>query len=57
MKTTTIERNSKETKIKLTLELLDPDQTGSFTGSCGVGFFDHMLKLRDICQPRRRQCC
>ena len=42
-----IERETKETKIKLSLQIvgdgvLDIPQSG-FTGSSGVGFFDHML--------------
>lgn len=40
MRTASIERNTKETKIKLELEL---DGTGSYEIQTGVGFFDHML--------------
>jgi len=36
----TITRNTAETQIELTLDL---DGTGTFTGTSGVGFFDHML--------------
>jgi len=36
----TITRNTAETQIELTLDL---DGTGRFTGTSGVGFFDHML--------------
>ena len=35
-----VERNTKETKIKLSLNI---DGTGTFAGKTGVGFFDHML--------------
>lgn len=35
-----VERNTKETKIKLSL---DVDGKGTFAGKTGVGFFDHML--------------
>ena len=35
-----VERNTKETKIQLSLNI---DGTGTFTGKTGVGFFDHML--------------
>lgn len=37
-----IERNTKETRIKLYLDL---DGRGEFNCSTGVGFFDHMLEL------------
>ncbi len=37
-----IERDTTETQIKLELNL---DGSGNFTGSTGVGFFDHMLQL------------
>ncbi len=40
MRQTTVERNTKETKIKLTLNI---DGTGSCKSETGVGFFDHML--------------
>lgn len=37
-----IERDTNETQIKLELNL---DGSGNFSGSTGVGFFDHMLHL------------
>ncbi|MEG1687976.1 MAG: imidazoleglycerol-phosphate dehydratase HisB [Angelakisella sp.] len=40
MRTATIQRVTKETDIALTLCI---DGAGSFSGSCGVGFLDHML--------------
>lgn len=40
MRTATIERNTKETKIKLTINL---DGTGKCNISTGIAFFDHML--------------
>ena len=42
MRTANIERNTKETQIKLTLNL---DGTGEGTISTGIGFFNHMLEL------------
>lgn len=42
MRRAEIERNTNETKIYLTLNL---DGRGNFSGSSGVGFFDHMLEL------------
>ena len=40
MRTSTVERNTKETKIKMSLNI---DGTGSCQAKTGVGFFDHML--------------
>lgn len=40
MRSAEIVRTTKETDIRLKLNL---DGAGSYTGSCGVGFFDHML--------------
>ena len=40
MRTSTIERNTKETKIKLTINL---DGSGKSNISTGIAFFDHML--------------
>ena len=40
MRSATVERNTKETKIKLTLNI---DGTGTCKSETGVGFFDHML--------------
>jgi len=37
-----VERNTEETKIKLELNL---NGQGKYEGSCGIGFFDHMLTL------------
>jgi len=42
MRTAEIERNTKETKIKLSLNL---DGTGAGEIDTGVGFFNHMLEL------------
>lgn len=39
-RTSTIERNTNETKIKLALNL---DGTGKADIDSGVGFFDHMM--------------
>lgn len=36
-----IERNTKETQISLRWDL---DGEGSYKGTCGVGFFDHMMQ-------------
>lgn len=41
MRTATIERNTKETKISMTLKL---DGSGKAQISTGIGFFDHMLE-------------
>ena len=41
MRTVTIERNTKETQIKVTVDL---DGTGEYNVSTGVGFLDHMLE-------------
>jgi len=41
-RTANIHRDTTETQIKLELNL---DGSGNFTGSTGVGFFDHMLQL------------
>lgn len=40
MRSANVERNTKETKIKMSFRV---DGTGVFTGKTGVGFFDHML--------------
>ena len=40
MRSATVERNTKETKIKLSLNI---DGTGTCKSETGVGFFDHML--------------
>jgi imidazoleglycerol-phosphate dehydratase len=42
MRTAEIERNTKETKIKLSLNL---DGSGEGTVDTGIGFFNHMLEL------------
>jgi len=39
---TEIERNTKETQIKLSLSF-SPEAGGKFKGTSGIGFFDHML--------------
>ena len=36
-------RNTKETDIDITLEILEYGKAGKFSGSSGIGFFDHML--------------
>ena len=40
MRTVEIKRETKETQIQLNLNI---DGNGTFTGSSGIGFFDHML--------------
>ena len=40
MRTATVERNTKETKIKMTLNI---DGSGKCVSETGVGFFNHML--------------
>ena len=40
MRTVELNRETKETQIKLALNV---DGKGSFTGTSGIGFFDHML--------------
>ena len=40
-----IERNTKETQISLSWDL---DGEGSYKGTCGVGFFDHMMPGRGV---------
>ena len=42
MRSATIERKTGETQILLSLNV---DGTGIFSGSSGIGFFDHMLQL------------
>ena len=42
MRTAEIERNTKETKIKLALNL---DGSGAGEIDTGIGFFNHMLEL------------
>lgn len=41
MRTATIERNTKETQIKASVNL---DGTGNYTVSTGIGFLDHMME-------------
>ena len=36
-------RNTKETKITVELNILSAGKAGSFSGTSGIGFFDHML--------------
>jgi imidazoleglycerol-phosphate dehydratase len=42
MRISVVERKTRETQIKLELNI---DGTGIFKGTCGIGFFDHMLSL------------
>ena len=41
MRTASVERNTKETQIKVSVNL---DGTGQYTVSTGIGFLDHMLE-------------
>lgn len=43
MRQANIVRNTKETQIDLTLTILDKNAKGSFSGTTGVGFMDHMM--------------
>ena len=43
MRSATIKRTTKETDISLTLTILDGGKKGTFSGTSGIGFFDHML--------------
>lgn len=43
MRNAYIERKTKETNIKLSLSVREDKEKGTFTGTSGVGFFDHML--------------
>ena len=43
MRTARIERKTNETDITLTLSIRDDGEKGSFDGTSGIGFFDHML--------------
>lgn len=43
MRSATINRTTKETDIEITLKVLDGTKKGCFSGTSGIGFFDHML--------------
>ena len=43
MRNASLTRKTSETDITLDIEILDSATPGSFSGSCGIGFFDHML--------------
>ena len=43
MRNAYIERKTKETDIKLSLSIREDNEKGTFKGTSGVGFFDHML--------------
>ena len=43
MRNASFSRKTKETDIALSLELLEPGRPGVFSGSSGIGFFNHML--------------
>jgi len=43
MRTSKITRTTKETDITLSLTVLEYGKKGSFSGTSGIGFFDHML--------------
>ena len=43
MRNANIERKTKETDIKLSLAIREDNEKGTFKGTSGVGFFDHML--------------
>ena len=43
MRTSKITRITKETDITLSLTVLEYGKKGSFSGTSGIGFFDHML--------------
>lgn len=43
MRQASISRKTSETDISLNLKILESSKKGSFKGSSGIGFFDHML--------------
>ena len=43
MRKANIVRNTSETQIDLTLEILSQNEAGGFNGETGVGFMDHMM--------------